>query len=547
MKAVIAIFADFEQTFWGTRSRLRESLAGAPLIQHTLRRAAQIDYAAPRVLVVQPRDAPLAQASIDEAGLRERIRMLPIDDGRRARPGLLRAARKWNLDSWRGGPLCTTWFDEFIEPTLVARLLSQTQAQAALCLCAAQPLLDAPLAGAMLAHQERNHAEAALTFTQAPPGLAGIVLTDEQAAELVAHNVPVGILLGYRPELPRPDPITRVECLRIPSGVAQTRARFVADTQAACMRIADWLTRAGGQASAADLCADVARGGDGRALRLPVEIELELTTEDPLPESTLRPRGSRVPRRNLSDLAALERIAREYAQLDDRLLLLGGHGDPLLHPQFADACAQIKQSGVFGLAVSSTLVELSEAALEALLSGVDLLEVRLDATTRGAYERLHRRDAFEQVLANIERIQQARLQRACPQPIVIPSLTRCHATLDQLEAFYDHWIQITGAALLQTYNRYGGLMPTDPISPAHPPLRSGCRRLANRMMLLADGATTLCAEDVRGVHPIGDWRVSTLAALWNGPARQSLRALHAAHQFAALPQLCQACEEWFRP
>ncbi|MFO0840221.1 MAG: radical SAM protein [Phycisphaerae bacterium] len=548
MKTIVAIFADFERTFWGGRSRLCDELAGTPVVHRTLRRAAQVSRAAACCLLVQPRDEQIARRAVGEIAQNERLEVLPADDGVRARRELIRSARKWNLDSWRGGPLCATWFDEFIEPRCAAQVLDVYAADAVLCLEAAQAVLDVDLADAMIAHAERYAGEAPLVFTQAPPGLAGIVLTREQTQELLAQNIPVGILLGYRPELARPDPITRPDCMRVASAVAQTQARFVADTQSAFERLGALLARGNEPRDAGELCRDIAERGDGRSVRLPVEVEIELTTSDPLPLTCLRPRGEHAPTRQPADVQAIARVARELAAQDDRLIFLGGHGDPLTHPHFAAVCQAIRRENVLGLAAATTLVELSDENLEALLqSRVDLLEVQIDAATPKGYARLHGRDAFEQVLANIERIQSLRQQRACPQPIVVPSITRCAATLPEIEEFYDRWIRVTGAALIRTYDTYCGALPADAVSGVAPPVRGPCRRLDRRMMLLADGRATLCAEDVVGAASIGSWVEQPIERLWRGAALESARTRHATKSWSELPAICGKCNEWFRP
>src|SRR5690606_37804680 len=99
-------------------------------------------------------------------------------------------------------------------------------------------------------------------------------------------------------------------------------ARFRADTQASRAMLERGFAALGEDAGADALCRWLAEGGFDPASELPVEVELELTTDDPLPDTTLRPRGGRVPRRAVADVAAVRRLAEELARLDDRLLWL---------------------------------------------------------------------------------------------------------------------------------------------------------------------------------------------------------------------------------
>jgi hypothetical protein len=547
MEIVAAVFADFAETFLGGPSQLLTQLGSRSVLAHTLTRLRRVAGLERRCLVVQPRDERAATDAVRELGLTDQVDVLTLDDGARPRRRLLRCGRKWNLDGWRGSPLGTTWFDEYVEPLYAGRVLDHYRCDGVLCLDGHQAVLDVGIASEMVAHQRRHDAEARFVFTQAPPGLAGILLRRDVTRELLERQYPVGLLLSYRPELAQTDPITKETCLRIDPGVSQTAIRLTADTLRTRELLTVALEELGEDCDACALCAWVRQDGHDRAGGLPVEVELEATTDDPLPETTLRPRGSRVPGRQLQDLDAVSWLAEQLAAYDDRLLVLGGHGDPLRHPEFPEICARVRAAGVCGLAVVTTLVELPESALDALTEiGVDLVEVRLDANSAATYRVVHNADAFARVIENVERIQQVRRARQNPQPVVACSLTRCAATLAELEAFFEQWIKATGWAIIRGYNDYGGLLPADSALPMRPPLRSPCRRLGTRTMLLADGRAVLCSQDVAGTTALGSWISEPLADLWRGDALRAARAAQSRLTFDNHP-LCDRCGEWFRP
>lgn len=560
MNIVAAVFADFQRAFLGGPSLLHASLAGTPIIVRTLRRVAQINNLERRCLAVRAADEPAARAAVSNAGLTDAIEVLPLDDGRRSRRELIRCARVWNLDAWRGTPLGTTWFDEYVEPLVVARVMDRYGCEAALCLDACQPLLDLDIAQAMLRHQRERADDAHFVMTQAPPGLAGIILRRQAVRDLLDNNIPVGLLLSYRPESPRSDPVARAECLRLPAGIVQTAARFTADTRRSRELLDRALTDLGEPCTTVALC-DWLRAAEPyqRPGPLPREVELELTTADPLPESRLRPRGARVPRRELDDPARVTRLAEELAQWDDRRLVLGGHGDPLEYPHFIDVCRRIRAAGVRALGVVTSLVNLSDGLLEELMDvGVDLVQVRIDANRAATYRGVHGRDCFAAVLTNITRVQKARMDRVCPQPILAPSLTRCDETLEELEAFFDRWVHTTGWAIIEGYNEYCGVLPPDMLLTLTPPSREPCRRLTSRLTLLADGTVPFCSQDVAATTSAGNWFDQSITDIWAGPTCSAaapspnrlpitvVRAAHAGRRWPDLP-LCSDCHEWFRP
>ena len=542
MKVIAAVFADFRETFLGAPARLRADVAGRRVLDHTLERLERVRGLDGAALVVRPDDARLAD---DFLAQRRDFELAPIDDLPRPRRELLRAARKWSLASWRGGALGTCWFDEFVEPALLARLAEHLSCDAVLCIEGHQAALDAEIAGDMVARIRQAADEAKLLFTQAPPGLAGVLLTRELIDDLAHTSNPLGLALAYRPESPRSDPITRPPCFRVSPRVRQTAARFVADTRRGFELLSKAFEALGAACGAEELCAWLADNPRVR-FRCPVDVELELTTETALPDSSLAPPRARVPPRRLEDLAALERLARELAEYDDALVTLGGHGDPLLSERFPDACRILRAAGVCGVAVITDLVDLPEAAFEALFAQrVDVLEARLNADSPETYRAVHGRDAYEQVVANVRRIQAERRRRSSPQPILLCSLTRCTKTLEDLEPFYDRWIQELGGATLRGYNDYAGALPADTLIPMTPLVRQACRRLDGSLALLADGSTPNCAQDFAGETSSGSWREQGLMDIWNGRPRAALLAAHARPDLTQYPQ-CQRCGEWNR-
>ena len=547
MKMVAAVFADFEQTFLGGPSQLQTPLGGRPVIQRTLTRLMRVEGLDARCLFVRPRDRAVAEAAVRAAGLDGSVEVLAADDGHRRRRELIRAARKWNLHAWRGGLLGTTWFDEYVEAHCVARVLEHYACDAVLCLDGHQPMLDSRFSGQMLARRREYGAETEFVFTQAPPGLAGVLLGQEIVQRLLKHDVPLGVFVSYRPELPRVDPINQPMCVQIDASVAQTPARLTADTRRSRELLAAALAELGDEPSSAELCSWLRRPGHDPAGPLPLEVEIELTTEDPLPQTRLRPRGARVPRRCLQDMERLSELARELGAYDDRLVVLGGHGDPLAHAGFGEACRRVREGGVCGLAVVTPMTVFSEEAAHAMFScGVDVVQVRVDADTRETYRALHGADLYERVVANVTAVERARRERLRPQPIVVCSITRCAATLPELEPFYSRWVQATGWSVIEGFNDYGGLLPPDSLVHSEPPVRGPCRRLDRRLMLLADGSVALCGQDVVGEFKLGRWTDGPISDIWAGRRLADVRTLHSRGEWGNLP-ICGRCREWFRP
>ncbi|MDX2199267.1 MAG: SPASM domain-containing protein [Phycisphaerae bacterium] len=557
MKVIAAICVDFERSPLGGASRLGEGLAGRRVIDHALSRFARVAGADERWMVVPPEQAEAATRVIAECGVS--IRVAPIAQAT-PRRRLIEIIRKCSLESWRGGPMNGTWFDEFVEPFALARLLESAGADAAFLCEGHQAALDPALASAQIA-AIRERAEAAMIFSPAPPGLGGIVLQPSAVETLTSHNLTVGILLTYRPEFPNTDPLIHSTCLHVDPDIAATTGRFCADTRRGMERLSLLFEQCGVEADSAALTAAHRRLFDRAVETLPREVELELTTDTLAPRSKLRPPLAGESKRRLDDRGALAARLAELAAYDDARLTLVGCGDPLRHPRFAEIAAQIGGAGIFATTLVSPLHELSDEQLAALGSGsFDFVEVPIDATSRATYAAIHGVDLFDPVLANIERIEQQRRDTRNPRPVLVPTFTRCAANAHEMDAFYDHWIQRVGSAVIRGYNEFAGALPADTLLHAASPVRRSCGRLWSRMTLLADGRAVRCEQDFQGASAIGDWRSSSLTDLWRGAAMSELRGVHRSLDVlsngAPLTQstrplatlsMCNACREWFRP
>ncbi len=550
MNTSLCVFADFEQAPLGGPSWLNSELAGAPVLLHMLRRAARIEHVGARLLVVQPRDREQAQAVLARHQLERTFEVCPLGSDFQMHQRLMRAGRRWNPWAWRGSPIGATSFDEFVDVPALARIMNQTACEAVLCVESHMAALDVSLSSEMVQSVRQNPSEFLLTFTQAPPGIVGILLQRCVVRELMEHNLPLGMLLSYRPELPRLDPITRPGCVRIDRTSAAIQARLSADTIRGRELLEAAFQANGTDVSAIQLCdwLTARQSADPAFLagELPREIELEITTEYPFPDTKLRPRRE-LPGRRIENLAAIERLSSELAHYDDRLVILGGHGDPLLHPQLHEICGLFRRAGIGALGIATPLTELPDRTLELLLSTpVDLVQVTIDAHSAATYTQSHGRDHFQQVLANIERLRQGRQARKSPEPLIVPSITRCCPTLPEIEAFFDEWMKKTDWALIEGFNDYCGALPRDSLLTAEPLVRGACRRLWARLFLAADGNVPQCSQDFAGTTSIGNWHTQPLHEIWRGPKLSLLRDAHSAGRWRSLP-LCGKCSQWMRP
>lgn len=538
MKVIAAVEADFQVAPPGTRSRLRDALFGETVLRRTLRRVAAAGRLGGVHLVVKAEEETPAREAA--AGLP--VKVETHQAGAPPWQTLVASARKWSLDAWRGGLAGATVFDEHLNPWVLEALARREGADAVAAVPAAAVLLDPALLDAMIAHYEKVRADVRMTFTQSAPGLSAPIYATALLADLARTCQPPGRMMAYRPAEPQRDMVMQ-PCYYSPEPpIAYATGRLLADTDESLRRIQ----------SIGDLPEAVAvsrwlvehRHDTGP---LPAELEIELTTDDPLRATTLRPRGDAIGRRGPMDPALFERLIDELAARDDARVVLGGFGDPLLHPSWPALVGRCRQAGIFGLAVRATAVHLDERAVQALVENrVDVLNVLVDAASTGTYAKVHRADLFEQVMANIERVFTAHRDSRQPLPLVVCEMAKTRDTMDEMERFYDLWVARSGSAVIVGPSHYAGQWPDLAVMRMAPPGRFACGRIYHRAMVLADGRLTVCDQDYRGEHAAGSLAGSRLADLWRGEALRAVRDGHLGGRYDGMP-LCPRCDEWHRP
>lgn len=546
MKIIAVVEADLDTSPIGTPSRLADDLAGQPVIRRTISRLA----AARRL------DGLFVVCRSDHRDrLTELLAGLPVtidthDAGPSPHQQLVSLSRKWALDTWRGGIGATCCFDEHIHPPLLEVLAKRLHAHAVVSVHPAAALIDLDLLDHMIEHYSAVAESTRFTFTQAPPGLAAPIFATEFLTQLRENRIPPGFALAYRPDDPHPDMIVKDCCFKAPAPIIHTAGRFIADCHRGTARLTAALQSANGHAdslTALQLCQWSRRSYTCHLDPLPREVEIELTTDDQLPQTTLRPRGPLVGARSPISLDLIDRLGAELSQFDDSLVVLGGFGEPLLHPQLPEILRRLRAAGVFGLAIRTNAIALDAAAIDTICQHqVDVVTVLLDAVSPESYRQVHGADFFDRVHANIDALIAARKQRSQAAPLIVPELIKDKTTLDHMEEFFDYWLRRLGWAVIDGYSTYAGQLPDRCLVNMAPPFRTPCQRIFTRCTVLADGSIIACDRDFKARHPIGSLNSSQLSDLWHSTTMQELRQTHQHATYNRLP-LCPDCQDWHRP
>lgn len=515
----------------GHERDLRESLGPLSVVGWTLQRALRVRGVA-RWLLVHPTSqtnevTALLNASDWLNGAGNKIVTTAVADEQMRPSARVVAARRWSAANWRGGLGGMTCFDELLPAEALVQALQQHggDAVSAYVLGADWPMHDPALADAVIDLHRPAPEKMKICFTQAPPGLAGCVITRQSLEAMAKHDVSFGQILSYDPRQPRGDAIDKEVCHAVAPQVRQTVQRFIHDTPRSVALLQATVEQlpanAGPQANALQIAqaAQEALQQHGRdhALRFgPQEVELEITVVRDAPEAPADVQDLLLPQAHI----AFDRPNMELQQalpLFEQLatwqtpLVFAGVGDATWHPQFAEMVQSAADAGVRGIGVVTDLLGNADEIQRLCELPLDWVQVDLHADRAATYERVTRRNCFRHVLDNISRF--LKTVGVARPPWLVPRLTKTRATLGDLESFFDRWQILAGHVLIDSPPFADGLMPVAPLANmtcGRPPHIEPPRQFT----ILSNGRVTPYADDWLEQHQIGNAYIDTLSALW---------------------------------
>lgn len=538
MRCAAVMYADLERSAIGTRSRIGDAIAGTPVLRRTVGRL-QLGTGVAEVVVFCPKAQRGQIAGLLEGSAAEVVGLSqPVG----LSSHLVR--RKWALDSWRGGLAEATQFDEHAVTSEMVQHLHERRITTVMLAGADAVLIDPELVDAMLDYHYENCQDMRFTFSQAPPGLAGSVYRLDLFAEMAQAGAHIGDAIAYNPSSPHSDYINAECTYKVSETIWGSPFRYLADTQRSIDRLSELLDLNGANQWPA---AQITAAMDQRLCtvgKLPQELVVEINTEPSLRVSGYPHNQGQIERGPMS-LELFAKIVNDCSDYDDIRLTLGGTSESLAHPDLAAMVRAARQAGIFAVNIETDGLKLTDQRADELLeAGVDVISVFLDANSPELYQAVKGRDCLTDVVRQIEQFTDKARQRG-NGAMVVPHLIKTRDTMPEMEEFYDRWLTRCGAAVIVGYNDFAGQIPNQAVMNMAPPKRSPCGRLSERMMILADGAVTMCEQDFAGLCGFDNASKRSVTEIWQGREFEKMRKAHRAEQYDDNP-LCPQCKEWHR-
>lgn len=487
------------------------TLHGRTLLQRTLERISR-SRRLDSIILLAPIgfdvESLLDRSRVTRPLLIERCEQPPFGPEREA----IAAARRWSRTCWRGGISGMSAWDESIAPQAMHHVMAQRGVTAAVIVAPVWPLVAVDGEGgidSLVERHLRHPSQHNLVFSQHPPGFGACLVSASLMRELVLRNrlATIGALLVYQPRAPQGDPIARDANVQIDHRVRGALGHGLVQTpadRAMAERLPESLLERGTSVEIVEAL-ERASADVGPALE---HVILEITTarDDAGHYATLRGGSGAIHHMSLDEA---RRVIDQVAARGATALTLDGRGDPLLHPRFAEIIEHARSVGVAGVHVRTTL-RMDASAIDLLPAPpIEVVSVDLHADRAATYRVMMGDDGFRRTLENVERLLQRRRRltdhpgsAAFSLPWVVPRLLRCRATYEDIESFFDRWVNALGCAVIEgapAALRHEGertdslplAWESSSLASAAPPAKVVRRELLRRMMIRVDGAAPI--------------------------------------------------------
>lgn len=343
------------------------------------------------------------------------------------------AVRRWS-DGWQGDLRGACDFDLGFHAPWILEAADNLDADAAVLIDPAAALIDAVIIDRLLARAEEQPA-AELIFSHTPPGLGGAIVRKALLKRLAGAELHPGHLLHSAND--QLGAVAADGGLPLCSAVSRAPGSFKLDSNRQIWRITQAMNPLNGQLIRSEAEALVARiSADHSIDPLPRDIVLEMTTARKTRPCFCRPAGAA----RQIDATLAERLFRECSSFDDVRLTLGGSGDPMLADNIGQVLEAARDAGISAIRIETDLLDVDAMACARELAGViDILAVHLPACGPQTYRAVMGIDAYDKVLANINKFHGQQDVGDRGTPLLIPLFTPTAHNQSEERAWYDRW------------------------------------------------------------------------------------------------------------
>jgi len=226
----------------------------------------------------------------------------------------------------------------------------------------------------------------------------------------------------------------------------------------------------------------------------------------------------------LMKLGLFKDIIDQAADGGTGAITIGSRGEPFLNKKLGAMLRYASdKKAFFDLKINTNATKLTEKDCHDLLSSdLNLITLSIDAHEKDLYEAIRVRAKFEEVYANVLRLNEIRREHY-PSSRAEIRVSGVHIREEQDEkAFRKFWSDFCDTIVYvraqERWDTYG--------NDRHPERETPCLFLWERFLICFDGTCNPCDEDYKTLLSPGNINDTPLAEIWQGEAMEKIRQDH---------------------
>ena len=245
------------------------------------------------------------------------------------------------------------------------------------------------------------------------------------------------------------------------------------------------------------------------------------------------------------DMSVYTKTIDNMASLGLGRMGLSRFGEPLMHPSIIEMIQYAKSKGIRRVSMSTNATLLTEQLAEGLIrSGLDDLAISIDGASKETFERIRVGANFEKVVANVERLIEIRKKLGAARPLVRVNAVLMEENKEEYPGILAKWRPIVDGVRVSLMAAYGNVQAHSTVGDFNELIKDNqirpCPQLWTRLVVLANGQTTVCCADYEGTLGVGNISDNTIEDLWNCTRIREIRDINFRMDFDKLP-ICATC------
>lgn len=225
-----------------------------------------------------------------------------------------------------------------------------------------------------------------------------------------------------------------------------------------------------------------------------------------------------------------------------RYLRYTAQGEPLLHPQFFEIIEYAKFNSDVPVNITTNGILLTESKAEKLIaSGVDVIDVSIDAFTSETYSRIRRKGILGSTRSNVINLIKVNRENNSSARIVVSFVVQ-ESNRTEVNDFEKFWKDAgVDSVVVRRLHSAGGAKKS--AIHAKSKERYPCLYPWERLTLGADGFIYYCPQDWTHGSRISSFNTNTIKDIWQSDFMNRLRIAHLNSDFSDF-SFCGQCPDW---